>query len=240
VFQECEGQVVPVPETCDAEDQDCDGVADDGVLSDCGNCNTDCEAESVGVDADHPFDPDSPGATAASRRRIQIRGVVGSPLGFLPLSSNASRVTSRVAAPDDEDKIPVLDRDLAVDEEELVYEAERLAVQRGRVERFSRAAHVVGGGLAAFGSALVVATVAGPAAPFVIVAGGALLAAGICTWGGGSYLAEHGLRETEEDQLDVQRRLRRVRAARDGLTRAVLSSGSESRSLGPRKPQKDE
>jgi streptogramin lyase len=85
VFQECGGQVVPVPETCDAEDQDCDGVTDNGVLSECGNCNNDCEAESVGVDADHAFDPDSPGA----------RGVVLLPDGSITLG-NTVVIANRV------------------------------------------------------------------------------------------------------------------------------------------------
>ena len=74
-----------MPESCDTEDQDCDGVVDNGVLSECGNCNTDCEAESVGVDADHPFDPDSPGA----------RGVVLLPDGSITLG-NTVVIANRV------------------------------------------------------------------------------------------------------------------------------------------------
>jgi streptogramin lyase len=38
----CEGQVLPVFELCNGEDDDCDGIADEGVLSPCGGCNADC------------------------------------------------------------------------------------------------------------------------------------------------------------------------------------------------------
>lgn len=36
-------------EVCDGMDNDCDGVADNGVLSECGDCNPDCRAGSLGV-----------------------------------------------------------------------------------------------------------------------------------------------------------------------------------------------
>ena len=85
VFQQCEGQVLPRDETCDEEDQDCDGVVDNGVQSECGNCQAECAAESVGVDADHAFDPDSPGA----------RGVVLLPDGSITLG-NTVVIANRV------------------------------------------------------------------------------------------------------------------------------------------------
>jgi hypothetical protein len=85
VFQECEGQIVPTDEVCDGADEDCDGIADDGVLSECGNCNTECEAESVGVDGDNVFDADSPGA----------RGVVLLPDGSITLG-NTVVIANRV------------------------------------------------------------------------------------------------------------------------------------------------
>jgi hypothetical protein len=71
----CEGQALPQPELCDDHDEDCDGVVDDGVQSECGDCNFECAVESVGVGGDHPFDPGAPGA----------EGVAISPDGSLTL-----------------------------------------------------------------------------------------------------------------------------------------------------------
>ncbi len=44
-------------EICDGMDNDCDGVADNGVLSECGDCDPDCHEGGLGGD-DDPFDPD--------------------------------------------------------------------------------------------------------------------------------------------------------------------------------------
>jgi hypothetical protein len=38
----CEGSSAPRRELCDGQDQDCDGVADEGVLSPCGGCDPTC------------------------------------------------------------------------------------------------------------------------------------------------------------------------------------------------------
>lgn len=65
LWSTCEGEVVPrgdpaagQPETaCDLEDEDCDGVVDDGVLSPCGDCNSDCNLTCVGVDCPNDFAP---------------------------------------------------------------------------------------------------------------------------------------------------------------------------------------
>jgi streptogramin lyase len=38
----CEGAVVPHFEECNGQDDDCDGVSDEGVLSPCGGCNAAC------------------------------------------------------------------------------------------------------------------------------------------------------------------------------------------------------
>lgn len=53
----CEGQVLPSDETCDYVDDDCDGVADDGVQSACGDCNALCEAACAGEGCDGGFTP---------------------------------------------------------------------------------------------------------------------------------------------------------------------------------------
>lgn len=38
----CEGEVAPVRERCNGDDDDCDGLADEGVLSPCGGCDGTC------------------------------------------------------------------------------------------------------------------------------------------------------------------------------------------------------
>jgi len=45
-------------EVCDGMDNDCDGEADNGVLSPCGDCNPDCEATGRGPGSEMPFDPE--------------------------------------------------------------------------------------------------------------------------------------------------------------------------------------
>lgn len=58
-WTECRGQVVPLADeqSCDYEDEDCDGVADDGLLSECGNCNQACQLHRFGVGGE-PFTVD--------------------------------------------------------------------------------------------------------------------------------------------------------------------------------------
>ncbi len=46
-------------EICDGLDNDCDGVADNGVLSECGNCDPNCRLGGLGGDDGDPFDPDT-------------------------------------------------------------------------------------------------------------------------------------------------------------------------------------
>ncbi len=71
----CEGQVLPSDEICDSTDNNCDGQVDEGVLSDCGDCSSDCEEDCVGIGCDDPFDPENEGSS----------GIVMTPEGGLTL-----------------------------------------------------------------------------------------------------------------------------------------------------------
>ncbi len=42
VWGSCQGEVTPAYEHCDGQDNDCDGVVDEGVLSPCGGCDASC------------------------------------------------------------------------------------------------------------------------------------------------------------------------------------------------------
>ena len=44
-------------ETCDMQDNDCDGVADNGVLNACGNCDATCMGGGIGAGTGMGFDP---------------------------------------------------------------------------------------------------------------------------------------------------------------------------------------
>ena len=54
---ECNGEVLPTPEVCDAKDNNCNGLIDDGVLSTCGTCDMSCTQQSHGPDYGNAFDP---------------------------------------------------------------------------------------------------------------------------------------------------------------------------------------
>ena len=77
----CDGQVLPLVQVeteCNYEDDNCDGTIDEGVQSACGDCNTECTVQCVGVDCDDPFDPE------------QGRSIVQNPDGSITLSGAAS------------------------------------------------------------------------------------------------------------------------------------------------------
>ena len=55
----CEGERLPALERCNDEDDDCDGLSDEGVHSPCGPCDSECVGEVWG-DGAAPFSPSSP------------------------------------------------------------------------------------------------------------------------------------------------------------------------------------
>ena len=52
----CKGEILPKPEFCDAKDNNCNGLIDEGVLSSCGTCDLSCTLQQVGPDYGNPFD----------------------------------------------------------------------------------------------------------------------------------------------------------------------------------------
>ncbi len=51
----CERQTLPTDEICNERDDDCDGVADDGVANACGDCAPDCSEVCVGAGCPEPL-----------------------------------------------------------------------------------------------------------------------------------------------------------------------------------------
>jgi len=58
-WSECQGAIVPELETCNSEDDDCDGFIDEGVESPCGGCNEECQGGVWGSRA-APFEAEAP------------------------------------------------------------------------------------------------------------------------------------------------------------------------------------
>ena len=54
---ECNGEILPTPEVCDAQDNNCNGLIDEGVLSTCGTCDMSCTQQTHGPDYGSAFDP---------------------------------------------------------------------------------------------------------------------------------------------------------------------------------------
>ncbi len=56
LWTECVGQILPLPEECNGEDDDCDGETDEGVSSACG-CGPRCDVVDFGPGTANPFVP---------------------------------------------------------------------------------------------------------------------------------------------------------------------------------------
>jgi hypothetical protein len=101
----CLGQVKPEQETCDGTDNDCDGTADDGVLSMCGDCTPGCDQVVVGVDPfPLPGDPLPPGTVD-----VGADGVGLDPNGDLVLDEDAVEFHFLWVANDKEGTVSKLD-----------------------------------------------------------------------------------------------------------------------------------
>ncbi len=79
LWDACVGQVLPQDEVCNGADDNCDGSADEGVMSTCGNCLPGCD--DAGVDVD-PF------PCMAQNPAIECDGVGVDPNGDLILDSS--------------------------------------------------------------------------------------------------------------------------------------------------------
>ena len=56
-WSECVGEILPIQESCDSIDNNCNGLIDEGVLSTCGTCDITCTLQSLGPDSGNQFDP---------------------------------------------------------------------------------------------------------------------------------------------------------------------------------------
>ncbi len=57
LWQACAGEVLPRAESCNDVDDDCNALTDEGVRSECGDCNEWCQVDGFGPGGDTPFAP---------------------------------------------------------------------------------------------------------------------------------------------------------------------------------------
>lgn len=76
----CFGEVPPMDEFCDLKDNDCDGFTDEGVKSECGNCDPNCHVVTIGPQGDQKFNPNVQNSS---------QGVILTPEGWLTLAESA-------------------------------------------------------------------------------------------------------------------------------------------------------
>ncbi|MBI2896919.1 MAG: hypothetical protein HYY06_25395 [Deltaproteobacteria bacterium] len=101
----CAGEILPADETCDDLDNDCDGEVDEGVLSECGDCNDDCTTIEWGhADGQTPFEPDESNSTAVAIRdpgalvltgdqlALRVIWIANSPEGTVSLIDTDARI----------------------------------------------------------------------------------------------------------------------------------------------------
>lgn len=97
----CEGAVLSRAELCDGQDQDCDGRVDEGVLSPCGACQSDCAGDVWGPPASaRPFEANTPLALDAhGRLTLEQRPLEHSTFWVANSAENTvSRIDTRLGA----------------------------------------------------------------------------------------------------------------------------------------------
>ena len=62
----CVGEVPPGEEVCDGQDNDCDGDVDEGVKSECGDCDKFCHIYEEGAGTIEPFEPSADNSSAVA------------------------------------------------------------------------------------------------------------------------------------------------------------------------------
>jgi len=99
---DCAGQRLPAAERCDGQDEDCDGVVDDGVESPCGGCDPGCLGAVTG-----------PGGAPFSAEGGE--GVAVGPDGALVLAALATEARALWVADSGEDAVSRIDTEARVE-----------------------------------------------------------------------------------------------------------------------------